>query len=266
MANTVPVTGTITINGVAVPFTGSIPAPANGVNGTNGVSPTPASVASALAATPSFVAAVAADIGTPVTPPVTTPSTSSWDGVIVDANGNLSPFWGGSPTPSGALSGGGNWDPAGLVITQGATSPDGSKALGFTSLPGTQWPLWIPFPAAFTGYPSPNGVAVNLAGYTAIELDIWPVTTGSFGLDVSTCSVEGLGSFVGANAVTNDTRLLTARITAPANQWSTQTVLLSALGVPVSGNTAPMWIYKMITQQQVPSAGVPYFIRNMKFL
>jgi Cellulase (glycosyl hydrolase family 5) len=71
------VTGTLTIDGAAVPFQGNFPDPApgkDGAPGQPGVSPSAASVAAALAATPSFVAAVAKAVGGPPPPPPPPPT------------------------------------------------------------------------------------------------------------------------------------------------------------------------------------------------
>lgn len=82
------VTGTLTIDGAQVPFTGTIPTPpagppgpagVQGAPGVAGTSPTAAAVAAALAATPSFVTAVAAAMGSPVAPPPT--------GTVINATG-----------------------------------------------------------------------------------------------------------------------------------------------------------------------------------
>jgi len=89
-----PVTGSLTIDGVAVPFTGSIPTiPA----GAAGVSPTAAAVAAVLAATPAFVTAVATAMGGTLTsspiviPPIITPPVSG--ATAVNLNASLtSPF------------------------------------------------------------------------------------------------------------------------------------------------------------------------------
>lgn len=70
MTTMVPVAGNLIIDGVAVPFSGSAAIP-DPVNGKDGTSPTALSIANVLAATPSFISAVAAAL--PAAPPVVVP-------------------------------------------------------------------------------------------------------------------------------------------------------------------------------------------------
>lgn len=70
MTTMVPIAGNLTIDGVPVPFAGSAAIP-DPINGKDGISPTALSVANVLAATPSFISAVAAAM--PAAPPVVVP-------------------------------------------------------------------------------------------------------------------------------------------------------------------------------------------------
>jgi hypothetical protein len=195
----------------------------------------------------------------PVTP--VPPITASWAGIVADANGNLDPFWGGSPP--GAVSPAGNWNSQ-MSIFPNATAPDGSKAVLLE--PTGPWPIWIAHPAAFAGNPSQNGIAINLAGYTHWQADIYPVSP-NIALTLAANQVAGLNTYIGPNAATTDIPAGSFSIPnkLPAGVFTTVSVPLSSVGVPVTGNTAPMWIYKFMLQQNL-NPGMNMYIRNVKFV
>lgn len=234
---TVPVTGTITIDGVAVPFSGTIPAPAAGKDG---VSPTPTSVASALAATPSFVSAVAAAVAppaTPVTPPVTTPPPVTGldpsnvilkDGVFLwDKNFNYNNLneednqvlFGVkcSIFVANSVGGGGGW----LPVKNSFFSSKGYRALRLVMAPtraGQSWQLVQPeLPAnGVNDTPVPGGKTVTIEGTYGPMPQVGVFATYEIPLSV----IAPNGTSIWKFGVQDQMPYGSNPANAPGNQWA----------------------------------------------
>lgn len=180
---TTTVTGTLVIDGINVPFTGSIPDVTNGkdgvdgTNGTNGVSPAPADVAAALAAMPSFVAAVAADLAVPVVvvpPPViiTPPSNPALPpvgllnskGQPLDVFANGKNFWTG------------NFNYGNVVETDNVTAPDGTAAVRVTAQTGGNPPGGGGIQPEFGPAKGPGNF--DTTGLNFLYYYLWPTRAG----------------------------------------------------------------------------------------
>lgn len=179
---TVPITVSLTIDGVVVsaPGTATIPAP---VPGTPGTSPTAASVAAVLAATPSFVAAVAAAIAPPVvTPPVVVPPPST----------GLDPSF--IVMTSGVFKWDKNFNYGGITETDGVTFA-GQACTMFTGVT----------PGGGGGWNPVKNVFFNTTGYNFLQITLAPSRAGqSWQLNQPETPVNGVNDtpVPGANSVT----------------------------------------------------------------
>jgi hypothetical protein len=197
---------------------------------------------------------------------------TTWDGNVVLSTGQLGALWGGA-LPSGYLNGGGNWNPSNITQVVGGTAADGLPALLLNT--SGQWPMWIPFPAAKAGQPSPNGTCVNLTGFSFLTMDIIPaadIPAGNYTLQLYAPN----GPYVAPNSPVNDVpypgnSLYTIGVDLPAGKATTVKIPLSSLAWPMVGGTpaqeaAPTWIYKFAMQQHQGGAGVNVGFRNVKFV
>ena len=202
----------------------------------------------------------------PTTGMVVSPISGPWNGTIVDHVGNFDPYWNGNPTGS-VSPGGGNWN-SNLTVLQNQTAPDGGKALKMT--PTGSFPILIQHPAPFPGFPSPNGIAIDLKRFTRVTATFCPTAAGiqqTLGFN----SVQGAGTYVGPNPPVPSSDLPIQAATnfgvgLPANVCTVVTLPLSTLGIPDNVQSASTDVYKLQAQRHENPATAPEYVRDFGFL
>lgn len=196
-----PITGTLTIDGVAVPFTGSAVVP-------DPITPAPPPTAAAVAAAPGFAAAVAAllvpapPVSTP--PPVVTPPVTGVENVFRAGKFYWGGDWSASATP--------NYNDTTVP------APDGTPSLLVTT---QKWGLWQPYKNA--GCQQTVGLCFDTTPYKYLNFSIKPRVTNQViqvGFMSSGDTADGpvvIASPYGASSGN-----------PPLGQWSTYKMPLSA--------------------------------------
>lgn len=221
---TVPITGTATITttpgpqgatGLAGPVGPAGATGATGKTGATGASPSAASVASALAATPSFVTAVAAAMGSTTTPPCTvncggtTPPPVTCTGTACAPSGAQFVFYSNGVTQSP-----GDYDYSGVTSNYNAAPlvvdplyPTQTKVVSNT------------YPAGQNGgfQPRMPGDFLAVAPYTYLWIRVLPVTGGE--LYFMGAEAPGDTAFYLSGGAQNVTQYLTAPAQAKVWNW-----------------------------------------------
>lgn len=189
--------------------------------------------------------------------------TKGWSGTIIDGNGMLDPFWGGSPAPSSIVNAAGDWA-GGWTMTQGAAASDGGKCYHMVPKAGQQWPLWLQHPVGFAGQPTTNGICIDFEGYSGLTLDICP-DVANMNLSLQLYDVDGPGEYESPNppkAPADGGLPLVTLPTLPAGVYTTVKLSLASLGLPDSITGATMAAYKFGFQSHGVLGSVD--IRNFK--
>jgi hypothetical protein len=259
-----------------LPVAGTNVSPLTGVGPTGPTGPTGGGTGPTGATGPT---APTGPTGTPVSGAITyTPAaglaalSGSSPTTILDGNGNLGQYFGGTPEPSNAIAPAGDWVNDVTIATGQKATDSGTTAV---VTPAGSFPQLLPHAIAIAGNPMPNGIATNLAGMQYMILDVLPRATLSQ-LSSQFFMVEGAGTFVQANATVTDAGYPGGALTIasgsdlPVGVRTRIKVPLAMMNWPLKGGTAEQetastWIYKVGLQVNAPSAGVVYELRNWGF-